>query len=111
MSILNFALHRLGHTLDIVMFRPTDDIVCSSTATYLVSSDHCCVACDISAIKPVNHAELTQSRNSRGIKLTTFKADICQLISTTLCPSIRCLMTAQGSYLRCTHRGTLAEYQ
>ena len=49
---------KLGHTLEIVMFRPTDDIVCSTTVTQLLSSDHYCVVCDLSAIKPVNHAEL-----------------------------------------------------
>ena len=74
-----------GHTLDIVMLRPSDDIVCSITVTQLLSSDHYCVVCDLSVIKPVNHAELKQSRNLHGINLTTFKADICQLISPTLC--------------------------
>ena len=61
--------HRFGHTLDIVMFRPNDDIVCSTTVTLLLSSDHYCVVCDLSAIKPVNHAELKQSRNFCGINL------------------------------------------
>ena len=71
------------HTLDNVMLRPNDDIVCSTTATKLLSSDYYCVVCDLSVIKPVNHAELKQSRNLRGINLTTFKADICQLFSPT----------------------------
>ena len=31
--------HKSGHTLDIAMFRP-DDIVCSTTVTQLLSSDH-----------------------------------------------------------------------
>ena len=53
--------HKFGHTLDIVMFRPNDDIVCSTTGTRLLSSDHYCVVCDLSVIKPVNHAELKQS--------------------------------------------------
>ena len=52
--------HKFGHTIDIVMFRPTDDIVCSTTVTQLLSSDHNCVVCDLSAMKPVNHAELKQ---------------------------------------------------
>ena len=72
--------HKLDHTLDIVMFRPTDDIVCSTTVSQLLMSDHYCVVCDLSAIKPVIRAELKQSRNLCGINLTTFKADICQLI-------------------------------
>ena len=38
--------HKFGHTLDIVMLRPTDDIVCSTTVTQLLSSDHYCVVCD-----------------------------------------------------------------
>ena len=67
------------------MFRPNDDIVCSTTLTQLLSSDHYCVVCDLSAIKPVSHAELKQSRNLRGINLTTIRAYICQLISPTLC--------------------------
>ena len=68
--------YKHGHTLDIVMFRPTDDIICSTTVTQLLSSDHYCVVCDLSAIKPVNHSELKQSRNFKklcGINLTTFK--------------------------------------
>ena len=69
------------------MLRPNDDIVCSTNVTQLLSSDHYCVVCDISVIKPVNHAELKQSRKLHGINLTTFKADICQLISPTLCPT------------------------
>ena len=50
-------------------------------------SYHYCVVCDISVIKPVSHAKFKQSRNLRGINLTTFRADICQLISPTLCPT------------------------
>ena len=73
--------HKLGHTLDIVMFRPTVDVVCSTTVTQSLSSDHYCVVCDLSVIKPVNHAELKQSRNICDINLT-----ICQLTSPTLCP-------------------------
>ena len=78
--------HMFGHTLDIVMLRPTYGIVCSTTVTLLLSSDHYCVVCDLSAIKPVIHAELKMSRNLCGINLTNFKEDIGQLISPTLCP-------------------------
>ena len=73
------------------MFRHNDDIVCSTTVTKIPSSDHYCVVCYLSAIKPVNHAELKQSINLRGINLETFKADICQLISPTLCPTLEML--------------------
>ena len=55
--------HKFSHTQDIVMLRPNDDIVCSTTATQLLSFGHYCVVCDLSVIKPVNHAELKQSRN------------------------------------------------
>ena len=78
--------HMFGHTLDIVMLRPTYGIVCFTTVTLLLSSDHYCVVYDLSAIKPVKHAELKQSRNLRGINLTNAKEDIGQLISPTLCP-------------------------
>ena len=54
---VNVHTHKLCHTLDIVMPRPTDDIVCSTTVTQLHSSDHYCVVCDLSLIKPVNHAQ------------------------------------------------------
>ena len=77
--------YMFGHALDTVLFRPNDDIVCTTAVNRLLSSDHYCVVCDLSAIKSVNHAELKQSRKLGGINLTTFKADICQLISTTLC--------------------------
>ena len=40
---------------------------------------------------PVDHAELKQSINLRGINLTTTKADICQLMSPTLCPTFEML--------------------
>ena len=73
--------------IDIVMFRPTEDIVFSTTFTKLHSSDHYCLVCDLSVIKPINYAEVKQSRNFHGINLTTFNADIGQLISPTLCPT------------------------
>ena len=59
--------------------------------THLRSSDHYCVVCDLSAIKPVNHAEHKQSRNLHGVNLTTLKADICQFNSPTLCPTFEML--------------------
>ena len=43
------------------IIRPSDDIVYSTTVTRLPLFDHYCVVCDLSAIKPVNHAELKQS--------------------------------------------------
>ena len=52
--------HRLGHTLDISMLRPNNGNICSTTVTQLLSSDHYCVVCDLSALKPVDHAELKQ---------------------------------------------------
>ena len=61
------------------------------TIIQLLLSDHYCVVCDLSAIKPVNHAGLKQSRNLRGINFTTFQEDICQLISPTLCPTFEML--------------------
>ena len=73
------------------MLRPTDDIVCSTTVTQLLSSDHYCVVCDLSAIKPVIRAEHKKSRNLCGINLTTFVADSYQLISPTLCLSLEML--------------------
>ena len=73
------------------MLKPNDDIVCSTTVTQLLSSDHYCVVCDLSVIKPVYHAELKQSRNLRDIDLTTSNADICQLISPTSCPTFEML--------------------
>ena len=50
-------------------------------------------------MRPVNHAELKQSRNLRHITLTTFKADICQLISPTLCPTSEMLDDSLGLIL------------
>ena len=83
--------HKFGHTLDIVKLRSNDDIACSTAVTNLLSSDHYCVVCDLSAIKHVNHAELKQSRNLRGINYATLKADIYQLILPTLCPTLEML--------------------
>ena len=50
--------HKFGHTVGIAMLRPTDDIVCSTSVTQLLSSVHYGVVYDLSAIKPVNNAEL-----------------------------------------------------
>ena len=52
--------HELCHTLDIVMFGPTDNIVCYTTVTQFSSSDYFCVVCDLSSIKHVNQAEPRQ---------------------------------------------------
>ena len=85
--------HKFVHTQDIAMLRPNYDIVCSTTVTQLPSSDHYYVVCDLSVIKPVYHSELKQSLNLRGLNLTTAKADIFQLISPTLYPTLGMLMT------------------
>ena len=37
---ITVATHKLGHTLDIAMFRPTDGIVCSITVTQLHLTDN-----------------------------------------------------------------------
>ena len=55
--------HRLGHVLDIFMFRPTDDIVCSTIVSHVLLPDIFCVVCDHSSIEPFfnqacNHDEL-----------------------------------------------------
>ena len=42
--------HKLGHILDIVMLRPNDDIVCSTTVTQLHSSDQYCVVNTVCSI-------------------------------------------------------------
>ena len=93
------------------MPRPNDDIVCSTTVTQLSSSDHYCAVCDLSIIKPVNHAELKQSRNLHGIKLTTIKADICQLITPTICSTFEMLDDNLRFISYSTHRCTLVEHQ
>ena len=103
-------IHKFGHTLDIAMLRPNDDIVCCTTVTQLHSSDHYCVVCDLSVIKPVNHAELKQAINLRGLNLTTSKADICQLISPILCPIFEKLdeniglILEKHALLQCTNK-------
>ena len=48
--------HKLGHTLDVAIIRPTDDNVSSTTVSQLTMSDHYCVVYDLSAVKPVSHA-------------------------------------------------------
>ena len=68
--------HKLGHILDIAIFRPTDGIVCLTTVTQLPSSDNHSVVCDLSTIRPVYYAEPKQSRNLRGIDLDAFKVNI-----------------------------------
>ena len=58
--VVTVPTHKFGHTLDIVVLRPNDDIVCSTTVTQLLSSCHYCVVYDLSVIKPVNHSEFKQ---------------------------------------------------
>ena len=48
--------HKLDHTQDIAIIRPTDDNVCSTSVSQLLMSDHFCVVCDLSAVKPISHA-------------------------------------------------------
>ena len=81
------------------MLTPNDGIACSTTVTQIPSSDHYCVVCDLSAIKPVYHAELKQSRNLRGINSITLRADIFQLISPTLCPTLEMFDDSLGLIL------------
>ena len=51
--------HKLSH---FAMFRPTDDIVCSTTLTRLISSHHYCISIDLSGNSPDNNAEHEYSK-------------------------------------------------
>ena len=100
--------HKLGHTLGIAMFRPTDDIVCSTTVTQLLLYHHISVTCDLSAVKPVNNTEVNQCRNTCGIDLKTFKADIWQ---STLPTSFEMLAANLMLVIESTHICAYSECQ
>ena len=64
------------------MFRPEDNVLCSTSVTQAVSSDHFCVA-----VSP-DPAVYRESRNIRAIDRAAFRGDLCMLVSPELCPSI-----------------------
>ena len=80
--------HERGHTLDWVMFRPEDNVLCSTSVTQPIASDYFCVDCELCVAVPPDPAVYRESRNIRAIDRAALRYDLCMLVSPELCPSI-----------------------
>ena len=49
---VNEPRHECGNTLDWVMFRPEDNVLCSTSVTQSIASDHFCVVCELCVAVP-----------------------------------------------------------
>ena len=70
------------------MFRPEDNVLCSTSVTRSIASDHFCVVCELRVAVPPDPAVYRESRNIRAIDRAAFRGDLCMLVSPELCPSI-----------------------
>ena len=59
---VNEPTHEHGHTLDWVRFRLEDNVLCSSTVTRAIASDHFCVVCELCVAVPPDPAVYRESR-------------------------------------------------
>ena len=69
------------------MFRPEDNVLCSTSVTQSISSDHFCVVCELCVAIPPDPAVYRESRNICAIDRAAFRDDLCMLVSPELCPS------------------------
>ena len=53
---VNEPTHERDHTLDWVMFRPEDNVLCSTSVTQSIASDHFCVVCELCVAVPPDSA-------------------------------------------------------
>ena len=53
---VNQPTHERGPTLDWVMFRPEDNVLCSTSVTKSINSDQFCVVCKLCVAVPPNPA-------------------------------------------------------
>ena len=53
---VNEPTHERGHILDWVMFRPEDNVLCSTSVTKSINSDQFCVVCKLCVAVPPNPA-------------------------------------------------------
>ena len=77
---VNEPTHERGHTLDWVMFRPRDNVLCSTSVTQSIASDHFCVVCELCVAVPPDPAVYRESRNIRAIDRAAFRDDLCMLV-------------------------------
>ena len=77
-----------SHTLVRVIFRPEDNVLCSTSVTQSIASDHFCIACELCVAVPPDPTVYRESRNMRAIDGAAFRDDLCMLVSPELCPSI-----------------------
>ena len=63
-------------------------IMCSTSVTQSIASDHFCVVCKLRVAVPPDPAVYRESRNISAIDRAAFRDDLCMLVSPELCPSI-----------------------
>ena len=85
---VNEPTHERGHTLDWIMVRPEDNVLCSTSVTESIASEHFFVVCELCVAVPPDPAVYRESRNIRAIDRAAFRGDLCMLVSPELCPSI-----------------------
>jgi endonuclease/exonuclease/phosphatase (EEP) superfamily protein YafD len=66
---VNEPTHVKGNTLDWVMHRPEDGIVKSTAVTQALSSDHYCVMCELSALRPSPPSLFRTVRSLRSLDM------------------------------------------
>ena len=77
--------HLLGHTLDLIITRSSDDIVLASPRTTFPISDHFIIQCPIGFSRPALSCKKPTFRKLKSIDISAFSADVA---SSMLCVSV-----------------------
>ena len=84
---INEPTHECGNTLDWVMFRPADNVLCSSSVSQSIDSDHFWVVCELCFAVPPDPAVYRESCNICALDIAAFHADLWVLVFLEVCLS------------------------
>ena len=70
--------HLMGHILDLIITRKSDEVVTGQPTTDRFISDHCSILCDLQTSSTPPRSRYVSSRKLKSIDLTSFKNDIAQ---------------------------------
>ena len=75
------STHKHGHTLDLILFRSSDDIVSSSFINNDLKSDHSAVMCRLNIPKPIPESHIIMYRRINKIDKQVFRDDLSMSVS------------------------------
>ena len=75
---VSVSTHELGHTLDLILSRASDDLISDVSTTEYLPSDHAAINCSLNTMKSDPIKLKISSRKIHAINIDTFRRDILQ---------------------------------